>query len=671
MPGKRIDQDELAELKRQLAGYQQREQARKQILPNAEAVASEEVLDAILETLPSPVFFKNRQGIYTGCNRAFCEFIGRSREQIVGHSVFQVAPAELARIYHDSDEKIMKQHGSDSYEAKVRFADGSLHDILFNKSTIGDPEGPVKGLVGIMTDISELNNFKQFLADIINSMADPVFVKDERHRFTLQNQAFCDFVGIPHDQLVGKTDFDFFPEEQARIFWEKDAEVFTSGQVNINQEELTTGSGRTRYLETKKAVFSTPAGERYLVGCIRDITSIRKAEREMQQLRDLLRSIIDSMPSILVTVDPSGAITHWNSEAEKLTGLPQSEVAGRQLAAVFPALKKDLLNISKAIETRQPQMIHKAARELAGQKWRTDITIYPLLTSGITGAVIRIDNVTEISRMEELLVQSEKMLSLGGLAAGMAHEINNPLAGILQNLQLIRTRLLQDTPPNRKAAAELGCELRLVQDYAARRDIPSMLEMIREAGQRAAAIVQNMLSFSRKGSDDLCPCNLDNIIAQAIEIARSDYSLSQNYDFRSILIDYRKDPELPPILGIANQLQQVLFNLLKNSAQAMAGWRAMKNRPKITIKTHREKSSVLLEICDNGPGMPEALRAKIFEPFFTTKEIGEGTGLGLSVAYFIIRETHKGQLSVSSEPNQGTCFQISLPISFQQGDDHS
>jgi len=655
-------------------GHQQLRQANLQLTRNihqeinatdAEGIDSDEVLYTILETMPSPVFYKNNLGIYTGCNQAFCNYIGLQREQIVGHTVYDVAPQELAKVYHESDLKMMRQHCLENYEAKVRYADGSYHDILFNKSTIGSPDGPVQGLVGIMTDITELNKVKQFLADIINSVADPIFVKDAQHRFTLLNQAFCEFVGIPHDDLLGKSDFDFFPQEQAQVFWEKDAEVFASGMVNINQEKLTTADDQTKYMETKKSVFSSPSGEQYLVGCIRDITAIRKAELEMQKLRDLLRSIIDSMPSILVTVDPAGAINQWNAEAEKVTGLSLAEVLGRKLKEIFPSLNNDLAKIAVAIRTRKPQTIHKAAREFAGQKWRADITIYPLLTSGTEGAVIRIDNVSDVSRMEELLVQSEKMLSLGGLAAGMAHEINNPLAGILQNLQLIRSRLLQDTPPNRNIAEEIGCDLNTLQDYITKRKIPIMLDMINEAGQRAASIVRNMLSFSRMETDILHPCNLDTIITQTIEIACNDYSLSHNYDFRSIHIDYQNMPNLPPIMGIDSQLQQVLFNLLKNSAQAMTEWKEMKKKPKITIKTWLEKNAVLLELCDNGPGMPEELQAKIFEPFFTTKDIGQGTGLGLSVAYFIITETHKGMLTVNSALKQGTCFQISLPVNPQ------
>ena len=641
----------------------------RQTSPTAptETFDSEEVLFAILETLPNPVFYKDNQGIYTGCNRAFCDYLGREREQIVGHSVFDIAPADLAKIYHESDLKMMQQHGQECYEAKVRYADGSHHDILFNKSTIGALDGPVKGLVGIMTDITELNNFKQFLSGIINSVPDPIFVKDQQHRFVLLNQNFCALLGIPHQQLLGQSEYALFPKEQAWVTREKDAEVFTSGQVKIDQEELSSADGQTRYLETKKSIFIAPSGEQYLVGCIRDITNIREAELRAEQLRDMLRNIIDSMPSILVTVDPQGLVTQWNAEAEKLTGLNQSAATGRQLAEIFPALKQDLENIPVAIQTGKPQGVHKARRELAGQKLRVDLTIYPLLTSGTRGAVIRIDNVTDVARMEDLLVQSEKMLSLGGLAAGMAHEINNPLAGILQNLQLVRNRLLQDSPANRRVAQENGCDLELVQRYITGRDIPDMLEMIQEAGHRAAAIVQNMLSFSRKGSDDLLPCHLDQIIIQAIEIARNDYNLAQNYDFRRVLIDYQKDPDLPPIQGIETQLQQVLFNLFKNSAQAMAGWQGEERQPKITIRTRLVQNSVQVNICENGPGLPESLRKKIFEPFFTTKEVGQGTGLGLSVSYFIIKETHKGSLSVNSEPGQGTCFQISLPARFEDG----
>lgn len=508
-------------------------------------IESESILSAVLETLPSPIFYKNRAGIYTGCNQAFCDYLGMRRERIIGRSVHEIAPPKLAEVYHQADQELMAQQGGQTYEAQVRYADGSDHDILFNKATIGEAGGEVLGLVGVMTDISE----------------------------------------------------------------------------------------------------------------------IRGAETEMLQLRTLLRSIVDSMPSLLITVDIAGLITLWNLQSEKFFSLPAKDVLGRPLKEVLLGFEDDFKKIELALASGEAQKIFKAARTHRGQTYYFDITIYPLVTGGLAGAVVRIDNVTDVVRMEETLVQSEKMLSLGGLAAGMAHEINNPLAAVLQNLQLLNFRMLQETLPNQKAAEKAGIELTQLSSYLQQRRVPEILDMIAKAGQRAAGIIQNMLSFSRKESGPLRPCCVVDLVEQAVDLAKSDFNLRDKFDFRNIPIELQIPPDLPPVLGIDNQLQQVFFNLLTNSAQAMSDWEQMASKPLITILGRCEGDQVLLEISDNGPGISEEDRQRIFEPFFTTKDPGQGTGLGLSVSYFIITETHHGDLSVDTAPSGGACFRLRLPRS--------
>ena len=281
--------------------------------------------------------------------------------------------------------------------------------------------------------------------------------------------------------------------------------------------------------------------------------------------------------------------------------------------------------------------------------------------SGGRGVVIRIDDITERINMEEIMVQSEKMLSVGSLAAGMAHEINNPLGAILHNAQNIRRRLSPDLERNREAADETGVLLEAVNRYLQRREIPQLLDGIQQAGSRAAKIVSHMLSFSRLSNRQLADCQLTVLIDQALEIAGSDFALMEGFDFRSIEIVRDFDPQVDRVPCIGNELEQVLLNLLKNAAQAIHH-KPERGRGQIILRTRLNPPWAEIQVEDNGSGIPEHVRKRIFEPFFTTKEVGQGTGLGLSVSYFIITNNHKGQMEVHSRPDQGTTFTLRLPL---------
>jgi signal transduction histidine kinase/HAMP domain-containing protein len=267
----------------------------------------------------------------------------------------------------------------------------------------------------------------------------------------------------------------------------------------------------------------------------------------------------------------------------------------------------------------------------------------------------------EKARLEEMMVQSEKMISIGGLAAGMAHEINNPLAGILQNAQVIRNRLKENLPKNVRAAEQLNVRLEDIQAYMEDREVYKMLDSVMDAGKRAAVIVANMLSFSRKSNSGYLAEDMARLLDKTLELAKSDYNLKKRFDFKRIKIITRYEPEAPKVMCKASEIQQVFFNILTNGAQAMMSWDDIKE-PCFELLIVSEHKQVRIEIQDNGPGMKEDVKKRVFEPFFTTKGVGDGTGLGLAVSYFIITESHNGSIEVRSKPGQGTAFIIKLPV---------
>ena len=391
-----------------------------------------------------------------------------------------------------------------------------------------------------------------------------------------------------------------------------------------------------------------------------------KIEKKLTGFQNYLNSIIDSMPSALIALDEQLYVTQWNQEASLLSGTPLDEALNQPIFLAFEPLKPFLPELKDTVERHSVAKIERVTWIKDDEARHYALTFYPLMGGAGRGVVIRIDDITQRLSLEEMMVQSEKMLSVGGLAAGMAHEINNPLGAILHNVQNIRRRLSPELPKNLELATQNNIDLDTVNRYLEGREVPKLLDDIQQAGARAAKIVTHMLSFSRRSNRQMAPCDLPALIDQAVEIAGNDFDLAIGFDFKGQAIVRQFDPQLGPVMGTANELEQVLLNLLKNAAQAIHQRDDEHEPGRITLRTRLNPPWAEIQVEDNGVGMPEHIRKRTFEPFFTTKEIGQGTGLGLSVSYFIITNNHKGQMEVQSTLGQGTCFTLRLPLSGSQ-----
>ncbi len=232
---------------------------------------------------------------------------------------------------------------------------------------------------------------------------------------------------------------------------------------------------------------------------------------------------------------------------------------------------------------------------------------------------------TDLKSAQAALVQSEKMAAFGQLGAGIAHEVKNPLAGILGYAQLALRKVEQDSP------------------------LAKQLRIIEKETKRCKTIIENLMKFSRQEKTEKTPINLNDVLEDALAIV--DHQLTIN----KVRIEKQIAAHLPLIGGNANQLQQVLMNLMINAQQAMP------EGGTVSIETAQDEDKVVLSVRDTGPGMPPEIQEKIFEPFFTTKPIGKGTGLGLSVSYGIVKD-HYGEILLESEPGKGTTFTLSFPV---------
>lgn len=391
------------------------------------------------------------------------------------------------------------------------------------------------------------------------------------------------------------------------------------------------------------------------LGVAKDITIEKNAQ-------NMVVSMIDAMPSLIIGLDSSMIVSHWNRAVEKITGYKKYEAIGRDVFELYSPL---LMFKNKIIQSMASEIIFNKNRvELIedGVKKYCNITVLPFVIDGVNGGVIRVDNITEQIKLEEMIVQSEKMMSIGGLAAGMAHEINNPLAGIIQNAQNITRRLFLRNKKNLKAARDVGLDLSKLHKYLELRGIEKMIDGITSSGLRASKIIKNMLSFSRNSNEHFTRVNLPLLIENTIFLSESDFNLSKNYDFKNIEIIKCFTENLPNILCDSSKIQQVLYNIFKNGSDALHN----SENPRLIIKVYTDDKWIITEIEDNGSGMGEDVRKRIFEPFYTTKAVGKGTGLGMSVSYFIISDLHNGELSVESQDGDWTKFIIKLPINIEE-----
>ncbi len=401
--------------------------------------------------------------------------------------------------------------------------------------------------------------------------------------------------------------------------------------------------------------------EQYKKSLVDEIAEQKKTEKEMERIRLYLAAIVNSMPSALIGVDTQGVVTMWNREAEKISNIPVFEAREKKLTNIYPGLDIAMGMVDVANTDKQIQIMEKVVHPLKGKGVWADIVVYPLTREVGHGSVIRIDDVSARVKMKDLMVQSEKMKTIAGLSAGMAHEINNPIGCIVQSAQNILRRISPELEANKKAAQQLGIDLETVHAYMEERQIIKFLEDIRISVDRTARTVSNMLSFSRKKEAVKITVDLCSLIESSVGLATCDYELKKNYDFKGIRIIRNNEPGVKKVICFPSEIEQVILNLLKNAAHAL--WENKKDHvpPMIKICIAQGEKSVKLTIEDNGPGMDKYVRKRIFEPFFTTKTIGSGTGLGLSVAYYIVARNHNGTFTVKSEPGQGATFIITLP----------
>lgn len=366
------------------------------------------------------------------------------------------------------------------------------------------------------------------------------------------------------------------------------------------------------------------------------------AER-LKQSESYINSILRSMPLMLIGLDRAASITQWNARAEEVSGLPADKVLGKKLWQAYPSISVTPLQIEEAITDNRTLTFKQSQRG----RYHFDITIYPLSGQSEPGVVVLIDDVTQRVTAENMLIEREKMSSMGELAGSLAQDISTPVNALLMDIREVQSRISD-------------------AEYTAEQDPAPMLDDALMRGEQVSRVVSNLLDFSSSHAGEMKPADITEIIDHSLELAGAVLTASSGLQFRDIRIDKAFEERLPRIPCHPTELQQVFLSLFRHCMHALAEVDRPDFVPTITLQANNFYDALWLKVQHNGRGIDLQEQQALFEPFFTDTAYTSGdsadAGRRLSYPYFIITEQHRGQLAVTSDVDIGTTFHIELML---------
>ena len=520
--------------------------------------------------------------------------------------------------------------------ASLADAERSLNAAVSGTAARLEPAVERNLLIEAQRTLATEHNLLRTAIDII---PDRVFVRDRLSRHVLNNRAQLDQLrAATLEETIGKTDLDFYPPKVARQFEEANEMIMAGGKAMVNHEEMVPGpGGEERWWSTTKVPLRDAAGVVIgLVGICRDITEHRIVMQKVIEQTAMLEQAHDSI--LLMKLD--GTIVYMNAAAEKLIGWSAKDAVGKLGTDVVPPEDRPQMLIAtketleKGSWRGEFRLHHRNGRELFVDSRRTLI----LDEHGTPKAQLSINaDITEKKKAEALALRNQRLESLGTLAGGIAHDLNNVLAPILMAITLLKLK---------------------VTDAGGTR----LLSLLEQNAERGAQLVRHVLAFGRGAEGSRVSVQPLTVAREIEQIVRDTFPKNVKFELKSVSKPWT-------FTGDPNQVHQVLLNLCVNARDAMPGG------GKITLSVRNETVDatfasmnrsaqpgpyVELSVSDTGTGMASEVRDRIFEPFFTTKDVGKGTGLGLSTSLGII-QSHGGFMGVSSNPGKGSTFRIYLP----------
>jgi PAS domain S-box-containing protein len=617
---------------------------------------SEERYRRIVDTATEGILVLGPDTMTTFANSRMAEILGYSCEEMIGRPLTDFMFEE---DLHDLLQKLdnRRRGFSETYERRFRRKDGQTVWTQASATPTFDAEHHFNGSFGMFTDITgrklaerAVEESRNFLDKIINSITDPILVKDRQHCWVLLNDSYCNFMGYSRDELLGKSDHDFFPKKDADVFWSKDEIVFTSGMENINEEEFSDETGVVHTISTKRTLYTDEVGEKFIVGILRDITENKRVETRLNEQLHFLQQLLDSIPIPVYYKDVDGLYLGCNTAFETFIGLPRRDIVGKTVYEVVPKERADKHHEADSALLCQPgEQIYQVSGTYKDGEYHD--VIFNKATfldandrvAGIVGAMMDITSLRKAEEerklLEAQLYQAQKLEAIGQLAGGIAHDFNNILTTIIGYAEIIRLRMEKDSP------------------------LRHFIEQVLASADRAAELTNGLLAFSRRQILHTKPVDLCGVVRDFKKMLGR--LLPEDIDFMTTVAEGGLI-----VMADKGQIEQVLMNLVTNAKDAMprGGTLSIEVFPAVIderfVHAHgfgEQGNYACVSVTDTGYGMDEETRKRIFEPFFTTKEVGKGTGLGMAIVYGIIQQ-HNGCVTVSSETGKGTTFRIYLQI---------
>lgn len=624
------------------------------------------VLSRAVEQSPVSILITDRNGTIEYANSKACETTQYTLDELVGRHprVFKsgfTAPDQYRTLW----ETIQSQEWHGVFHNRRK--DGSLYWEAATIGPVRDERGTIVHYLAVKEDITERRAMEEALSRseerfriAVENSADLVYERD------IDQGTIQVFGGNldPNSELrlcAPKDDLELFrlihPCDRARLRAAIDRHE--SLQEPLREEfRFVLPSGSVRHVMVRASLHGGVSGTpRRSIGVLEDVTEVRVAERANAELA----AIIESNDAAIISKDLEGTVLTWNPGAERLYGYSATEMAGRDIGVLWGPERAQEESAIRERLRRGEQISHleTVAVSKNGDLIPVLVTISPMRNcrGEIVGASHVAWDLSEQKRLQQQLAQSQKLESIGQLAAGIAHEINTPIQYIGDNAQFLSdafTDVLKCASPGNPGSEDVDL------DYL-REEVPAAIVQLSQGVEHVARIVRAMKELSHPGAAELSPADLNRAIESTIVVSRNEWKYVAD-------MEADLDPTLPQVPCIVGEFNQVILNLIVNAAHAIAeAKRAPGRKGTIRISTKHSGDFAEVRVSDTGTGIPQAIQSKIFDPFFTTKPVGKGTGQGLAIAHAVITQKHRGTLQFETREGAGTTFIIRLPLESMEG----
>jgi PAS domain S-box-containing protein len=574
-------------------------------------------------------------GKFIEANDSFTRFTGYTREEVIGSNT-----AELD-LWVNKEElqhwlNTLKENGEVlNQEFHSRMKSGKIRVGLASAETINIGGDPCR--ITVIADITERKQAEEALTDeatrhhiLIDESSDGIVILDEKGKVFEANRRFAEMLGYTLEEVSELHLWDWDAHFKREQLDDMVASVGPEGDHFETQHRRKDSTIFDVEISTNGAVY---AGQKLIFCVCRDVTARKRAEEALRESEEKYKTLVETTSDIIWEVDRDGWFSFVSPKIKDLLGYEADEVVGkkRTLDLIAKGEFRRLLRRFKEINAKREPFFGLEIPHLHknGSLVTCEVSGIPLLDSaGNFKGYVGIDkDITERRQMQEQLVIADRLASVGELAAGIAHELNNPLTSVIGFSQLLLDKEMSD-------------------------DVMQDIKVVYSEAQRASQVVKNLLTFARRHTAAKEMLNLNDIINKVLELRAYEQNLE------SIIVDARLDSNLPEIMADYFQLQQVFLNIIINAEYFM---KETHHKGKLTITTEKVGNKVKASFADDGPGIDNENLGHLFDPFFTTKEVGRGTGLGLSICHGIVAE-HGGRIYVESELGKGATFIVELPI---------